>query len=98
MRHIGTVLALLLQAALPQVFAQPPKGDGKADTKGPLIGPEVLTDRTVTFRIYAPKASEASVQGDWMDGFEPVKLRKGKGGVWSATVGPLVPDCYCYAF
>jgi enterochelin esterase family protein len=33
-----------------------------------------------------------------METAEPVKLEKDKEGVWSATVGPLVPDFYSYAF
>jgi enterochelin esterase family protein len=52
----------------------------------------------VTFRIYAPKASEVTVRGDWQTTPEPVKLEKDDKGVWSATVGPLVPDFYNYAF
>jgi dipeptidyl aminopeptidase/acylaminoacyl peptidase len=63
-----------------------------------LISPEVLSDHRVTFRIYAPKASEVTLRGDWMTGFEPVKLSKNREGIWSITVGPLVPDLYSYSF
>src|SRR5262249_25488907 len=62
-----------------------------------LISPEVQSDHRVTFRIYAPKASEVTLRGDWMEG-PAVKLAKDDKGVWSATVGPLVPDYYSYAF
>jgi enterochelin esterase-like enzyme len=98
MRHFRTVLGLLLLSALPQAVALRPKGGGKADTKGPVVSPEVLAARKVAFRIYAPKASEVSLQGDWMESREPVQLEKGKGGMWSATVGPLAPDLYAYCF
>jgi enterochelin esterase-like enzyme len=96
MKYIETVLGLLLMAGLSQAFAQPPKGKGKTDTKGPVVSSEVLTDRSVTFRIAAPRASEVSLYGDWMTTSEPVKLRKTEAGVWSATVGPLLPDLYTY--
>lgn len=63
-----------------------------------LISPEVLPDRQVTFRIYAPKASEVTLRGDWMETIEPQKLTKDEKGVWSVTCGPLVPDFYSYSF
>jgi enterochelin esterase family protein len=52
----------------------------------------------VTFRIYAPKAAEVALRGDWMEGPGTVKLEKDDKGVWSATVGPLTPDFYSYSF
>jgi enterochelin esterase family protein len=52
----------------------------------------------VTFRIYAPKATEAALRGDWMEGPGTVKLEKDDKGVWSVTVGPLTPDFYSYTF
>jgi enterochelin esterase family protein len=65
-----------------------------------LVSPEVLPDGRITFRIYAPRASEVSVEGEW--------IRQGLGsggplteddeGIWSLTVGPLPPDFYTYAF
>ncbi len=63
-----------------------------------LKSPEIQSDRKVTFRIYAPKASEVTVRGDFMQTAEPVKLTKDDKGVWSATVGPLTPDYYSYTF
>jgi 1,4-alpha-glucan branching enzyme len=60
--------------------------------------PQVLPDGQVVFCIYAPKASEVSIVGDWVshgrgtDGF----LQKDNQGNWSLTVGPLVPDFYSY--
>src|SRR5215831_19901073 len=63
-----------------------------------LISPEVLSDRRVAFRIYAPKASEVTMRGDWMEGAGTVKLEKDEKGLWAATVGPLAPDFYSYSF
>ena len=63
-----------------------------------MISPEVQSDRRVAFRILAPKASEIILRGDWMEGGNTEKLSKDDEGVWSVTVGPLVPDLYSYSF
>jgi enterochelin esterase-like enzyme len=63
-----------------------------------LKSPEILPDRQVMFRIYAPKADEVTVRGDWMDASSGQKLVRDDQGIWSITVGPLTPDYYCYAF
>src|SRR5579859_2957829 len=60
-----------------------------------LKSTEVGPDHKVTFRIYAPKAGEVSIDGDFGPGG---KMTKDDQGVWSLTVGPLVPDIYSYTF
>ncbi len=62
-----------------------------------LISPEVLSDRTIVFRLWAPKASEVQLSGDWMSG-PPIPLAKNDQGVWTATQGPLEPNIYQYSF
>lgn len=61
---------------------------------------EMHDDNRVTFRIYAPKAEEVSIGGDWMaQGLgEGGNLERDDEGVWSITVGPLPPDFYSYSF
>jgi enterochelin esterase family protein len=88
---------LLLLAASPGAFAQgaPQRTPTPNDT---LVSPEVHNDHRVTFRIYAPKASEVTLRGDWMETPGPVKLEKDENGVWAVTVGPLTPDFYSYSF
>ncbi len=61
----------------------------------PIISPEIHADRSVTFRVRAPKASEVKVSGEWGAG---ANLNKGDYDVWSATVGPIAPDLYGYNF
>jgi enterochelin esterase family protein len=56
---------------------------------------EVSDDYKVTFRIYAPRASQVSVAGDFGQGGP---MEKDDQGVWSRTVGPLTPDFYSYTF
>jgi enterochelin esterase family protein len=61
-----------------------------------LKSPQVLPDNRVAIRIYAPKANEVTVSGDFMAGKPAEKLTKAENGVWTATVGPLRPDYYTY--
>lgn len=63
-----------------------------------VVSPDVHPDRTVSFRLYAPKSSEAAFFGDWMKTGTSEKMAKGPDGVWSITVGPLRPGIYIYHF
>ena len=60
--------------------------------------PEVHPDRRVTFRIYAPRASEVTVSGEFEVGAPAHKMTKDAQGVWSVTVGPFEPENYGYDF
>lgn len=89
-------LALLAAlAAVPATVAQPPKREPTPNDT--LVSPQVKADRTVTFRIYAPKATEVTVGGDWNAG-PAVKMTKDDKGIWSAAAGPLPADYYSYSF
>jgi len=91
----GALLGLISLAlvALPRAEAQ---FAGRQRTPNDTLkSTEVSADHKVTFRIYAPKASEVSVGGDFGAGG---KLTKDEQGIWSITVGPLVPDFYSYNF
>jgi len=94
-------LCLMILAAMGAVpsFAQPRRG-GSTEPGANVRSPEVLPDHRVTFRIYAPKAAEVSVSGDWVTQGRGTagKLEKDDQGVWSVTIGPLVPDFYNYTF
>ena len=95
MTRTQLVALSLIGLAAPPLAAQPPRRNPTPNDR--LVSPEVHPDHKVTFRIHAPKASEVTLRGDWMTG-PPVKLQKDDQGVWSATVGPLTPDFYSYAF
>jgi enterochelin esterase family protein len=60
-----------------------------------VVSPEVCPDRTVTFRLRAPKASEVTVSGEFG---KPAAMTKDENGVWSVTLGPLAPGLYDYRF
>ena len=79
--------------SVPRAEAGPPP---RPASPPPVLSPELLSDRRVTFRLRAPKASEVSVSGEW--GGQPQALTKDDQGVWSATIGPLTPEIYGYAF
>src|SRR5919109_5243800 len=89
------VVLFLLGIAVPAAAQPPQRPRTPNDT---LVSPEVSADHKVIFRIYAPKASEVSVGGDFVATPPAPKLTKDDKGVWSATVGPLTPDLYSYAF
>ena len=81
----GILLTVFSFATLAQ---QPPRQSTPNDT---LKSPEVMSDGRVAFRIYAPKASEVTLGGDWISQGVGTggKLEKDAQGVWSITVGPL---------
>lgn len=89
-----TTISLVLLATVVSLAQAPPRTPN--DT---LKSPEVLSDGRVVFRVYAPKASEVTLGGDWIsqglgDGGN---LTKDDKGVWSITVGPLPADFYSYS-
>jgi enterochelin esterase family protein len=62
-------------------------------------GPLVLPDRRVTFRLYAPKASEVILSSElWKRTGYSEPLKKDDTGLWSLTAGPLAPGFYDYYF
>jgi len=72
-----------------QLAAQP----ARAPRAPVVVSPEVLADRHVIVRLYAPQAHEVRVS---LDG--GVSLKKGDNDVWEATLGPLDPGAYRYSF
>jgi enterochelin esterase-like enzyme len=87
------VAGALAFEACPPAMAQATK---RQRTPGDTVKSlEVSPDHKVTFRIYAPKASEVSVTGEFS---QRAKLTKDEHGIWSTTLGPLTPDYYTYTF
>ena len=65
-----------------------------------ITSPEILPDHRVTFRICAPKASEVVIEGEWIQQGRGNggPLQRDDQGIWSITIGPLMPDFYTYTF
>lgn len=60
-----------------------------------MRSPEVAPDRTVTFRLRAPRASEVVLNGQWPQG--RTHLLKDTNDVWSVTTGPLPSGVWEYS-
>ena len=58
---------------------------------------DISADNRVTFRLYAPEATDVRVTGNWPDGAN-LAMTKDERGVWSTTVGPLKPELWSYRF
>jgi enterochelin esterase-like enzyme len=86
------IAALALAFAVDAPASVPPP----APAGPPYVSPDVHADRTVTFRIQAPRAGEVTFNGDWLE--EKPKLAKGDKGLWSVTLGPLPPGLFIYSF
>jgi enterochelin esterase-like enzyme len=86
-----TAAALLM---LPAAYSQQPAPGRGAAAPRP-VSPEIHTDHTVTFRLFAPKANEVTLNGSW-EGARDLKMSKDDGGIWSTTVGPLGAQLWGY--
>ena len=97
----------LVRAASPQQTgrespppAQPGRGEtGRGAAAPAFASPEVLPDRRVTFRIFAPRAEEVRLTGTDIPRNTPgAAMTKSDYGVWEVTIGPLEPGAYRYNF
>ena len=79
----------------------------QAQTPAPVVEPrqsprpvEVNADRSVTFRIWAPRATAVGVSGDFAVPPAPdwYAMTKDAQGVWSVTLDPLPPNVWLYSF
>ncbi|WCJ60371.1 alpha/beta hydrolase-fold protein [Fontisphaera persica] len=88
----------LLMVSLAGGLAAEPAATNPPPRRFPMAvrSPEIQPDRTVTFRLAAPRATEVSVSGQWANG--RAAMQRGSNGVWSVTVGPLEPGIYEYSF
>lgn len=89
MLRIG-LLALLTVAGM----AQEPQPNPLAVARK-LKSPEMASDHTVTFRLYAPKATTVTLNANWLSATD-LPMNKDDAGVWTITVGPLPPQMYGY--
>jgi enterochelin esterase-like enzyme len=76
--------------AKPPAFPQTPQ----------VKSPEVLSDRSVIFRILAPEAIKIGLQSSDIFGMTPgnVLFTKNTEGIWEGKIGPLAPGAYRYTF
>ena len=80
-----------------------PPAQGRGGGRGPqapaVVSPEVMADRRVAFRIYAPQANAVRLGAGDIQGLgQATQLTKGENGVWEITIGPIDPGAYRYNF
>ncbi len=78
-----------------------PPAQGRGGGRGPqapaVVSPEVMPDRRVAFRIYAPQADAVRLGAGDIQGLgQATQLTKGENGVWEITIGPIDPGAYRY--
>ena len=88
-----TGMALLIAPALAQAQERP------AQRPPALVSPEVSAEKMVTFRVQAPKAEAVRLVGSDIPGNgQGAALKKGDGGIWETSIGPVPPGAYRYHF
>ena len=106
---VGTVAAASLATALATVLlatvslaAEPPPqrapGWPAPTPNDALVSPEIAAGGAVTFRLYAPPASEAALEGEMLPFGQARPMQRGADGVWSITLTGVVPGTYRYVF
>jgi enterochelin esterase-like enzyme len=81
--HILTIITLTCITASAQ---RPPA----------ISSPDVLGDKSITFRYFSRTAQRVSVSGEFLKA--PVQMKRDTSGIWSVTVPPVKPDIYPYSF
>jgi enterochelin esterase-like enzyme len=101
-----STMGLVSAATSPQAGADSPSaqagggvGTGRGAAAPAFLSPEVMSDRRVVFRIFAPRADEVRLAGtDIPHNSQGVAMTKSDNGVWEVTIGPLEPGSYRYNF
>ena len=106
-KKIVVILSLLIAVTLVLVMMNPsgiaiarvlPKAQAATTLNSPTVNP----DRTVTFSLTAPQATDVKLNLQNQTGPSPaadaMDMTMDASGVWSITVGPLAPDMYGYDF
>jgi enterochelin esterase-like enzyme len=95
-------LAIAATSAAQPPAPQPPAptGRGNAPQAPQFVSPEVGADRTITFRIYAPRATAVRLSAGDIPGLtqDTSQLTKAENGVWSLTTAALPAGAYRYNF
>ncbi|MVM32836.1 esterase [Spirosoma sp. HMF4905] len=91
------LLILLIGLTIRSMNAQ------QALTREPqLISPEIHKDKSVTFRLNAPKASTVTITGGWMNSVgvtrPSAEMKRGEDGIWTYTTDVLSPEFYSYSY
>lgn len=89
--RVTLLLSLLLMLGAVCSFAQ--QNLHRVDS---FTSPEIGEDGSVTLRLYAPKAEEVKVTGDFLVG--EALMTRNEVGVWEYRSEPLASELYSYSF
>jgi len=97
----ATLLAIFLIASIAYSKAQTPANTYSVKSwfgpPAPTFSPVVNSDRTITFRFKAPKATAVDLLfGEW--DVKPQTMKKDTAGVWAITTTQLEPGVYSYVY
>jgi enterochelin esterase family protein len=95
------VAAVMQQAPAPPPAAPAPAGRGGQGQQAPVFtSPEILPDKRIAFRLYAPEATTVALRAGDIPGpaRANVEFTKGTNGVWEMTTGAVEPGAYRYVF
>ncbi|MEO7272620.1 MAG: alpha/beta hydrolase-fold protein [Vicinamibacterales bacterium] len=107
---VALIAAIGAASLIPAVHAQQPPAappaaapgaapQGRGNQPPPVNSQEVLADRKITFRIYAPNAQAVRLSaGDVPNAAQSAQMTKTEAGTWETTVGPVEPGAYRYNF
>jgi len=108
MSIITRLLPLVVAAAMqqgqppaPAPAAPAPAGRGGQGVQAPaFISPEVMPDRRIAFRLYAPEATTVALRGGDIPApaRANVEFTKGANGVWEMITGAVEPGAYRYVY
>ena len=100
-RHAPLLFALLVAASSALVPATRALAQDARSTPPVFVSPEVSPARTVTLRVYAPKAEAVRLNASDFPGVPfqgGTAMTRSDTGVWEAMVGPVPAGAYRYAF
>jgi len=76
-----------------------PAARGQMPQVPAFTSPEVLPDKRVAFRVYAPQAQAVRLTASDIPNLgAAAQMTKGENGVWETTAGPVEPGAYRYNF
>lgn len=89
-----SLLIIILISITIGCYSQPGGRAGR-----PMINrssPEVLDDKSVIFRFFAPEAEDVKLSAEFLQ--EPLSMIRDTTGLWTIKTDPVKPDIYPYFF
>lgn len=91
-RGVAVAVAVVLAASGAREAVAQARGGRGGSPVPQVVSPEVSSDRTIAFRVYAPQADAVRLSAGDIPGVgQNAQLRRGENGVWEVTLGPVDP-------